>query len=992
MANENLGAAFSIDITSLKTGLAQANRLIRESQSEFKATAASLDEFSDAQELAEAKLKSLNTVQDLQRKKVDALQKEYDRLIADGMDPMSAAAVKLRTDINKEKEALGKTESEIKKQKSALEEMKNASEDAADGTKELEDSQDKAEKSVGKLDIAIGTLAGNLATKLVDSLGNAVSSMAGLAEETREYREDIGKLKTAWQSAGKTTEQATAIYKEFYSVLGEEDRSVEAVNHLAKFVDTEEDMAKWTDICAGVWGTFGDSLPIEGLTEASNETAKVGKLTGVLADALNWAGVNEDDFQASLDKCNGEQERAQLITKTLNGLYSDAAVLYKENNKSVIEARKANSDYTDSVAELGEAMEPLNTEISSFKNELVKGLTPAVKKEVIPALHDFSNELKQDGTVKKFSEGITNLSSKVLPPAAKAVKFCAENIDNLAGVTLGAITVYKTFTAVMAVSKTISATTTAVQGLTAGVGLATKAQTIWNAAMSANPIGAVLTAVGLLTAGVILLSQKLNDTEKSTDLLSESQRESVNAAKEEAEAFKETKQAADDLAAAELANIDYTKNLWSELQTLTDENGKVKEGYEARAGFILNELNSALGTEYTMNGNVINSYKDIKKSIEDVIATKKAQILLEAYEDSYREAVKKVADAEKARATQAQEIAAQEAVYNEAQKKYTDELVIYNERASKAKTEADWRALGSAALKLKGFKDNADKEKKLLDDKREDYNKTEKNLQGYYNTIDGYEMASSALLKGEVDKVSGYLNTYNGSFKTATDVVGKSKKEQVAILRQQVVDTEVNLRLLEADYKQKEGSMTEEQKKQAKTRIENARQQADSAKDEYAKVGGNMIEGMVKGVNEKDGSEKWSLTGALKKTVNKALKAAKDALGIKSPSKVFEQQIGWNIDYGMAKGITGKTDKVVGAIKGQLNTIENAYGLTSLSSGISNAVNSSVASGKSGSNYGTTKNVTVNQYNNYSKSHSRYEIFKSKQQTEAAVRLALGGA
>ena len=79
----------------------------------------------------------------------------------------------------------------------------------------------------------------------------------------------MGKLETAFEAAGRSTELATETYKNFSSVLGEEDRSVEAVNHLAKFVETEQDMQKWTDICAGVWGTFGDSLPIEGLTEAA---------------------------------------------------------------------------------------------------------------------------------------------------------------------------------------------------------------------------------------------------------------------------------------------------------------------------------------------------------------------------------------------------------------------------------------------------------------------------------------------------------------------------------------------------------------------------------------------------------------------------------------------------------------------------------------------------------------------------------------------------
>lgn len=238
-------------------------------------------------------------------------------------------------------------QSKIKELNSALGNNKSKLNDAEGATEDYDDATEEARDGTSRLDIAVGNLAANIVSSLVSAIGSAISSFGNLAEETQEYREDIGKLETAWESAGKSTEVATELYKNFYSVLGETDRSVEAVNHLAKFVETEQDLATWTDICTGVWGTFGDSLPIEGLTEAANETAKVGDLTGVLADALNWAGVNEDEFQASLDACNTESERAALITETLNGLYKDAAENYRENNQSVIEARKATSDYTD---------------------------------------------------------------------------------------------------------------------------------------------------------------------------------------------------------------------------------------------------------------------------------------------------------------------------------------------------------------------------------------------------------------------------------------------------------------------------------------------------------------------------------------------------------------------------------------------------------------------------------------------------------------------
>ena len=286
---------------------------------------------------------------------------------------------------------------------------------AADNLVETLDDTEKAAKDAGDgftiMKGAISDLVSDGIQWLISSATNAVSSILGLAESTREYREDMGKLQTAWESVGKSGEDATEIYKQFYSVLGEEDRSVEAVNHLARFVDTEEDLAKWTDIATGVWGTFGDSLPIEGLTEAANETAKVGDVTGVLADALNWAGVNEDDFQAKLDSLSTEQERAALITKTLNSLYSDAADEYREQNKSIIEARYATSDYTDSMAEMGERIEPVT-------NGITRGLNSIVQKAL---------ELT-DGV---DWEGLGLTAERVLGGIGEALELAAENADIL---------------------------------------------------------------------------------------------------------------------------------------------------------------------------------------------------------------------------------------------------------------------------------------------------------------------------------------------------------------------------------------------------------------------------------------------------------------------------------------------------------------------------------------------------------------------------------
>ena len=195
------------------------------------------------------------------------------------------------------------------------------SEKASDSLDDLSDSAKKAEISTEGLG---GKLGGALKVGLGAVVAGATAvggALIGSAEASREYRTDMGKLSTAFDTAGHSAESATETYQSLQGILGESDQAVEASNHLAKLAKNEEDLAKWTDIATGVYAEFGASLPIENLTEASNETAKTGALTGGLADALNWAGVNEEQFQEQLDACSSEQERQALITEKLAQCY-----------------------------------------------------------------------------------------------------------------------------------------------------------------------------------------------------------------------------------------------------------------------------------------------------------------------------------------------------------------------------------------------------------------------------------------------------------------------------------------------------------------------------------------------------------------------------------------------------------------------------------------------------------------------------------------------
>lgn len=223
-------------------------------------------------------------------------------------------------------------------------------------------------KSLGSLVIKIGAaLAGLLA-------------LAGfnIANNTKEYREEQTKLNTAFLAAGASAKEASQAYNGLFRFLGKSDVSVEAANHLAKMTTNTQELAEWTTICQGVYASFGDSLPIEGLTEAANESIRVSKVTGVLADALNWAGVSEDAMNDALAKTTTLEERETLLRTTLNGLYNNAAKIYEQNNRRIIEQNEAQARLNATMARIGQQTQVLVTSWTNLRNTLMNVLAPAI--------------------------------------------------------------------------------------------------------------------------------------------------------------------------------------------------------------------------------------------------------------------------------------------------------------------------------------------------------------------------------------------------------------------------------------------------------------------------------------------------------------------------------------------------------------------------------------------------------------------------------------
>lgn len=350
-----------IDITADDSNV---KKKLKETEEGLDDVGKKTDETSKKTDEAKSKYEELTTAIREQTKELTSLKGEYTQAVVNfGKNSTEAKELASRID------ALN---SDLSKNKAEFSAAHNAA-------KEMTSALDENEKSFGAVDVAAGNLVSNGLTALIGKLSEGVQSLFALAEETREYREDMAKLDTAFTTTGHSSETANKAYKSFYAILGESDRSVEAVNHLAELTKNEQEVAQWSTIAAGVTAKFGDSLPIEGLTEAANETAKVGKVTGPLADALNWAGISEEEFNKQLEKCNSEQERATLITNTLNKEYEAAAAEYNELTASTQAARTATADMEEVQARLGGAIEPLTTAWTNLKVNALEAIAPVIE-------------------------------------------------------------------------------------------------------------------------------------------------------------------------------------------------------------------------------------------------------------------------------------------------------------------------------------------------------------------------------------------------------------------------------------------------------------------------------------------------------------------------------------------------------------------------------------------------------------------------------------
>lgn len=444
MAEERLGASFSIDVTQLKAGLAQANRLIRESKSEFKAAAAGMDNWSKSEAGLTAKLKSLNDIASVQGKTVDALQSEYDRLIAEGLDPTSAQAVKLRTDINNQTAAFNSTQKEIEKYTQELEDLQSDSDDAAGAADDLsdsiEDAGDAAEDASGGFTVMKGALANLVADGIrmcVDALkdfitgtieagkafDSSMSNVEALQIAAGATEKDLAKLRDTAKEYGSTTkfsatEAADALG--YMALAGwDANQSADALGGVLDLAAASNmDLAQASDLVTDYLSAFGMEAKQSGefadmlayaQANANTTTAALGEAFKNSAANMNAAGQDVQTTTALLAMMANQGLKGSEAGTALTAMMRDLTAKMKDGKIAIgdtlVEVQKSNGDYRDLTDILKDVEAATNgmgdaqraTALSStFTSDSIKGLNLILNAGVGEAAK-FEDELRKSG-------------------------------------------------------------------------------------------------------------------------------------------------------------------------------------------------------------------------------------------------------------------------------------------------------------------------------------------------------------------------------------------------------------------------------------------------------------------------------------------------------------------------------------------------------------------------------------------------------------------
>ena len=712
--------------------------------------------------------------------------------------------------------------------------------EAGDETKDTSQSMEQATGATEKLSGGFTVLKGALANLVADGLRKAVEGFKDIMTAAPKYADDILELASKTSIATDTLQELS-----YMSDLVDVDVSTVA-GSMKKLTKSMSSAKSGTGTAAAAFAQLGVSV-----IDANGELRK-----------------SEDVFFDVIDALGGIENEAERDAVSMNIFGKSATDL----NPMIEAGSDALRGFADEAHELGyvlddDALESLGRVQDSFdrfqrqmdavKNKIGAALAPSIER-----------------AMAKISDAVSRINwNKVGNEIGKAFNKLIDVLEWIIDHGTAVKIVIGGIIAAMAVSK-VAEFTKAMTGL---VDVLKKAA----AAAAANPYVLLAAAIVACVAAFVALDQSAWKSYQNTDALWSKTNEltdaidehskAIHSAAESYESMEESRQKSIDSGMAEIAHV---QSLTDELASLADENGVVDEKNRARAEFILGELNSALGTEYTMTGNVISQYQDLTGAIDALIEKKRAELILQAEEEAYREAIIGRADAERALEEIEQDRIDTEKQLSDVTKRKNEILSMSSDEVAKHQFELS--QLDAQELRLRN----------ALEKTNDSYNEARDLVGKYTHDITQYETNMTKSLEGNYDQIQ------HKSYETA-------KAEEKAAR-----DAAQNVAKATADG-------------------------VKGWKENMTTAASQIPAGVAAGIN----ANLWQATNAAANLAIQATAAFNNNMGIKSPSRVMMKSAKFMVE-GVAKGIEMNEGIAIDAVEGFSDDLASAMNPSASFSGM----------------------------------------------------------
>ena len=564
------------------------------------------------------------------------------------------------------------------------------------------------------------------AVSRLDTMNNFPKVMSNLGIGVEESKEAINDLSERLKGIPTTLDAAALSVERFTSKNGDVKKSVEiftAVNNalLAGGASSEIQASALEQLSQAYakgkpdmveWRSIQTAMP----AQLKQVAQAMGMTTDELGEGLRKGGVEMDDFIETMIRLNKEgtgqfqsfEKQAKNATGGIKTSITNAKTAIVRGVGNIVTA-------IDTVLKKTElkGLSNVISKIGSTSENVLKKVAEGVSKI---NLNKILNTVKQLSNV--YVPKIKSIFSIIVNVLKNMWTWATKNkgvIVSVVGVVFSLIASMKVYKGVMS----------AIQGI--------------------NIAKNIISALSPMTA-LISLTLGLGIAAATVATAMAKQKTSLDGVKDAAElqqkSWKSLKEAREQSLSKSESEIVTIQRLADELRKMTDENGKVKEGYENRAKYILGELNNALGTEYQMNGNIISQYGELKDNIDQLISKKKAEATLDAYKEEYQTSLKNQAEATK--------------TLTDLRQKYNDEL---NKTTN-------------------GYQEEQEKMRNLNYIGSQIKNQSE--LIGEYGyTVEKYEKLTSASVSNSKDEIEKALSEMGVSYDQAKAKTNNSLTEQI---------------------------------------------------------------------------------------------------------------------------------------------------------------------------------------------------------------------